>query len=336
MPAACAVLPALYPIPVLAVDHAPHGIFSGIALLAVILIPVLFFWVRAARRAERELEQRVAERTAALLQANESLEREVAARLLLQGELQQALAAEQAGHAAQKEFISMVSHEFRNPLAVIDTVAQRMEETLTDRHPDLVASAARMRRSVARLLALIENCLTEDRLSSPYMLPRVAPVDLGLLLHTYFAPAKTANERIRLHVPEAPVAVLVDANLISTAISNLVGNALKYSPGNCQVDVTLAVGNGYAEVRVADQGGGIAPEEQPRIFEKFYRAAEAQRVSGAGLGLYLARELAQRHGGDVRLVRSSSQDGTCFALTLPLPMERPAAGPAQPAESVAG
>ncbi|MDB5806434.1 MAG: hypothetical protein JWN73_3756 [Betaproteobacteria bacterium] len=278
-----------------------------------------------ARAAERELEARVVERTAALSQANQSLEREIVARQLLQGELQQALAAEQAGHAAQKEFVSMVSHEFRNPLAVIDTVAQRMEETLTDRHPDLVASAGRMRRSVTRLLALIENCLTEDRLSSPYMLPRVSPVDLNLLLTTYFATGKGLGigigERVRLSMPDTPVIVHADASLIGTAIFNLVDNALKYSSPQRQVEVTLTLTHGHAEIRVADQGGGIPAEEQARIFEKFYRAAAAQRVSGAGLGLYLARELAQRHGGDISLVYSSATAGTCFALILPLPMQ---------------
>jgi signal transduction histidine kinase len=279
----------------------------------------------SARAAERELEARVAERTAALLQANQSLEREVIARQLLQGELQQALASEQAGHAAQKEFVSMVSHEFRNPLAVIDTVAQRMEETLTGRHPDLVASAARMRRSVARLLALIENCLTEDRLSSPYMLPRVSPVDLGQLLSAYFASGRGANERVALRVPETQVMVHADANLIGTAIFNLVDNALKYSSPQHEVGVTLAIQNGNAEISVADRGGGIPLEEQARIFEKFYRAAAAQRVSGAGLGLYLARELAQRHGGDIRLAYSSAKEGTCFVLSLPMPMQAHAA-----------
>lgn len=276
----------------------------------------------ASRQAGRDLEARVAERTAALSQVNHSLEREVATRQILQGELQQALSSEQTAHAAQKEFVSMVSHEFRNPLAVIDTVAQRMEETLTERHPDLVASAGRMRRSVARLLALIENCLTEDRLSSPYMLPRVTPVDLALLLRTHFGD-RGPGGRVRLHLPDDAVTVRIDAHLIGTAISNLVENALKYSPAHDPIDVSLLTENGHADVRVSDRGAGIVPEEQIRIFEKFYRAAAAQRLSGAGLGLYLARELAQRHGGDVRLIYSSATLGTCFSLTLPLPMQMP-------------
>ena len=277
----------------------------------------------SSRQAERELELRVADRTAALSEANASLEREIATRQILQGELQQALSSEQTAHAAQKEFVSMVSHEFRNPLAVIDTVAQRMEETLTERHPDLVASAGRMRRSVARLLALIENCLTEDRLSSPYMLPRVTPVDLSLLLKTHYGD-RGVSGRVRLHLPGPPVIVHIDAHLIGTAISNLVDNAIKYSPAHFPVEVSLTTRDGQAEIRVSDRGGGIVPEEQARIFEKFYRAAAAQRLSGAGLGLYLARELSQRHGGDVCLAYSSAEQGTCFSLTLPLPMQMPA------------
>jgi signal transduction histidine kinase len=117
--------------------------------------------------------------------------------------------------------------------------------------------------------------------------------------------------------------VHIDAHLIGTAISNLVENALKYSPAHDPVDVSLLTENGHADVRVSDRGAGIVPEEQIRIFEKFYRAAAAQRLSGAGLGLYLARELAQRHGGDVRLIYSSATLGTCFSLTLPLPMRMP-------------
>jgi len=273
-----------------------------------------------SRQSERELESRVAARTAELSRANQSLEREVAMRQILQGELQQALSSERTAHAAQKEFVSMVSHEFRNPLAVIDTVAQRMEETLTERHPDLVASAGRMRRSVARLLALIENCLTEDRLSSPYMLPRVTPVDLTLLLKTHFGD-KGPGARVHLDLPDGAVTVPMDANLIGTAISNLVENALKYSPAHQPVEVSLRAENNHAEVLVADRGAGIPRDDQARIFEKFYRATNAQRQSGAGLGLYLARELAQRHGGDVQLLYSSAERGTAFLLTLPLPMQ---------------
>ena len=119
-------------------------------------------------------------------------------------------------------------------------------------------------------------------------------------------------------MPQVPVPVEVDANLIGIAISNLVENALKYSPADSQVALILAASDTHAEVRVVDRGIGIALQDWTRIFEKFYRAAEAQSQSGAGLGLHLARELARRHGGEVSLVYSSHGTGTCFALTLPL------------------
>jgi signal transduction histidine kinase len=109
-----------------------------------------------------------------------------------------------------------------------------------------------------------------------------------------------------------------DKQRLSVLITNLIGNAIKYTSEGGHVDVTLEVGERCVEVLVADTGIGIAPEDQSHVFEKFYRATsdEVQMITGTGLGLAIAREVARLHGGDIRL-ESELSKGSKFIVELP-------------------
>ena len=266
--------------------------------------------------AERALEHRVAERTAELWRANRTLAEQVEERTLLQRQLQSALLAERETLNLQRQFVSMVSHEFRTPLAVIDAAAQSMGLLHVSDDAAIDQRADKIRRAVARLTALVENCMSEDRLAMSSIALRLQEVDLrdilrdcASLLHDREA------ERLRLELPAA-VTASCDADLVGIAIGNLIQNALKYSHASTPVTVCLTQDQGRARIDITDHGPGIPEAERERVFEKFYRSHAAARTPGAGLGLYLAREIALRHGGALRLAESGVA-GSRFSLTLP-------------------
>ena len=207
--------------------------------------------------------------------------------------------------------------EFRTPLTVIDSAAT---EQWTFPSPEIdpqVERAAQIRRACRRLTALVENCLVNDRLDAPgfKLHPDQAAVpelleDAAQLVHW------SRRHRLQLRTQEAPAAWPCDTTLVHIALSNLVDNAVKHAKaGDITVAARLGPG-GALELSVADEGPGLAPEEVQRIFERFERGRRSDQTRGFGLGLWVARRVAQLHGGDVR-VDSTPGRGTCFTLVLP-------------------
>lgn len=277
-----------------------------------------------ALRAEALLEVRVQERTDELARSNQQLLTEVERRRLLELSLQRALEAQQGAVALQRQFVGMVSHEFLTPLAIIDLVAQSIGRSEAAPTPAFTARLAKIRRAVNRLSSLLKNVLAEDRLNSatPAFL-RVESVDVRILVWDC-ASALTAKDAARLHIelPETSVQIDADRALIEIVVRNLVQNALKYSAPEQPVNVVMTTENGLAQLEVRDRGDGIAETERERVFDKFHRSAGSASVPGVGLGLYLSREIALQHGGDVQLLRSSAE-GSVFRLTVPLSQPGP-------------
>jgi signal transduction histidine kinase len=170
---------------------------------------------------------------------------------------------------------------------------------------------------VHRLSDLIDVCLADDRLNSTELSLRVEGIDLGRAAHDLcdeiraFAPGRTLTvEAI------GPAPVLGDPALLRVALSNLVDNALKFSPPDTPVLVRIDDDPDLVTLRVIDQGPGISAEDMPRLFEKFFRSTRVDRVRGAGLGLYLVHRIAELHHGGVA-VESPPGEGATFALWLP-------------------
>ena len=278
----------------------------------------------AALQAEATLEIRVQERTDELAQSNQQLLAEVDRRRMLERDLQHSLEAQQQVVALQRQFVGTVSHEFRTPLAIIDAVTQSLGRPNAATGADFLPRLAKIRRAVNRLSALLTNVLAEERLSTslPASL-RIEPVDVRTLLGES-ATLLTAQDgaRLRVQLPDAAVMVDADRALIDIVLLNLIQNALKYSPAERPVSVAVNAAEGLAQVDVQDQGPGIAPAEQERIFGKFHRSEGSTSVPGTGLGLYLAKEIARQHGGDVTLLHASAE-GSTFRLTMPLSNARP-------------
>lgn len=257
----------------------------------------------AAERAG--LEHQVAERTTALSDANLRLE--------------DALDREREINQQQRRFVSVVSHEFRTPLTIIDGAAQRLARNAESlAAADVHERVQKIRRAVARMSELIETSLSAARLDSGAIAPARERIDLSALLGGIC-------DRIRSIAPEfsiefdvgaSDLAVAGDPRLLDQVFTNLLTNAVKYSGASRTVEIELRADDGDAIVAVRDHGLGIPGEEVPKLFTRFYRASTALGLPGTGIGLNLAHDLVAMHGGRIE-VASELAVGSTFTVRLP-------------------
>lgn len=272
----------------------------------------------AAAASERLLEEKVTQRTSSLLHINRELEDEVAQRIALQGQLLTSLAEEQKTIARQRQFVSMVSHEFRNPLALIDAATHALEISRAGHDSFVRQRIQRIQKGVRRLVVLMENYLIEDSLFLGSLTLHPQTLTLQAIVQSAVNTAGlSADGRIVLEQPQQAIPVYADRFLLELALSNLLRNALKCSPPSGLVHVKVRCSGSQGEIDVRDEGPGIPAEAQTRIFEKYYRFDTASSASGAELGLYLAHQIALRHGGNIVLACSNAQ-GSTLRLLIPL------------------
>jgi signal transduction histidine kinase len=266
---------------------------------------------------ERELEQRVNQRTKALEQANAALQKEVQERKELQAQLHAALSKEREAMASQRQFVGMVSHEFRTPLAIIDATAQRILLQHAEGTSTLTAPMQKIRRGVQRLTDLIDTFLGEERLPTQGQVVVSKPIDLyALALRCMEQHSPLAAGLIHCTAASEPIWVQGDSALLTLVLSNLVDNALKYSPAGSPINLTVGGDAQRGWVEVIDHGQGIAPGDRERIFDKHVRLSGTSGVVGTGLGLHISRNAARRMGGDIEL-DSELGVGSRFRLWLP-------------------
>lgn len=226
-------------------------------------------------------------------------------------------------NAQHDAFINAVTHELKTPVASIRLYL----ETLLTREVD---EAKReefyhiMLDDSDRLLATIEQVLRTGRVGPGSRKLNLAPIDLDHVVAECMARARTLHhvpaEGLRF-APGPPVTVLGDLDEVRAAVSNLIDNAVKYSGSEVKVTVeTTKVDGKYAAVRVKDYGAGIPKTELKQIFKRFYRVPGplATRVKGTGLGLYIVRSVAKRHGGQAWAESEGPGRGSTFVLHLPL------------------
>ena len=237
--------------------------------------------------------------------------------------LQEKLAEEQRLMQLQRNFVSMASHEFRTPLTVIDAHAQRLIARRNQLTPDDLADRAqKIRVAVTRMTLLIHNLIDAARVIDGelelYFHPAVADLSLILrevcLLHRDITP----HARIQEEFAPRSLPIVGDSNLLFQVFSNLLANAIKYSPGVAWVKVAARCeGNERVIISMEDQGIGIPYPECHRVFERYYRASNAGGITGTGIGLYFVKMVVELHGGTVE-VRSRADQGSCFTVSLPV------------------
>jgi signal transduction histidine kinase len=237
----------------------------------------------------------------------------------LRQQIEQSMELEQL----KTDFLKLASHELRGPLGVVRGYISMMEDgTLGPVGEHVGPLLPLLRAKLDEMNRLINEMLETARLDDSALQLQVARLDLRDVVHEAVRSLEPlAGERHRLvtETPGTPVEVAGDRSRLSMVVTNLVHNALKYSPAGGEVRVSCRSTDGRAEVAVTDEGVGIAAEDLGRLFTRFGRITtpETAEIAGTGLGLYLARDLARRHGGDVG-VRSQPGRGSTFTLSLPL------------------
>jgi len=228
------------------------------------------------------------------------------------------IAEQTAAH--QRQFIAMLSHEVRTPLAVIDATAQVLMLRL-DAEEEKQPLVNRIRRGAARLAYFFDNCLTTDRIDSPNFTVQPSSVHVGQLVTwvTESATLLSSVHRIELCIePDLP-ALQGDAVLLRIMLMNLFSNAVKYSPETTPVLLRVwrkSDEAGLCCFAIEDQGPGIPADEIDHIFQKYQRGRSAEDKLGAGLGLSVVARIAKLHGGTVK-VASQYGHGTQFSVEIP-------------------
>ncbi|XNZ00386.1 sensor histidine kinase [Micrococcus luteus] len=223
--------------------------------------------------------------------------------------------------AMRDDFVVNVSHELKTPVGAISLLAEALDDAAEDE--DAVHRfAGRLQIESVRLAALVQDIIELSRLQSKDIVHEGRPVDMEKVV-------TDAVDRLRLTADARDITLKVggsiphpvhgDADQLMTAVRNLVDNAVRYSPDHTTVGVGLSAVDGLAQVTVTDQGIGISPEEQERVFERFYRVdtARSRQTGGTGLGLSIVKHVIANHGGEVT-VWSQPGRGSTFTVRLPL------------------
>lgn len=273
----------------------------------------------ASRRAEQELEERVAQRTADIEAAMRQIETSL--------ELERKLLSD------HRAFYATVSHELRTPLAVINATAENLAMLDTHAEASMSARYRKILDASNRLSTLLDRYLLQDRFDRSAGVGRSSPTDLRLLLEDAGRAARLAGQgqRIQVEVTDAMEPFVCDEVLTRLALNGLAENAAKYTPPHANILVRGRVatldGRRQAILEIIDDGPGIRSDDLPQVFEPAFRGANAAAVPGTGMGLPLAQRMIELQGGSLRL-HSDADHGTRALIVLPEGLGEPRAAPA--------
>ncbi len=234
-------------------------------------------------------------------------------------ELASALEKEKDIVEQQKTFISMVSHEFRTPLTIIDGNAQIiLSRGTTLPREVLERRAVTIRSAVERLIRLIETLLSAHMLEAGRLNVELGDCNIAQVIEEACTDQQdiSPNHQIKLNMRNLPPAMRLDDKVIRQMMANLLSNAVKYSPQSPVVEVMAFAEGDNVVIEVTDYGVGIPADEQPRIFGKYFRASTSGGIPGSGLGLSLVKQFVELHNGSIAL-RSKVGVGTAITITLP-------------------
>ena len=221
----------------------------------------------------------------------------------------------------RSDFLKLASHELRGPIAVVRGYFSMMADKSLDAEA-LERAMPVIERKLNDMNALVNEMLETARLDEGITRLERQPQSLSNLVAAATSGMQaqlSTRHRLDLQLPASDVLVDVDAGRVETILRNLLDNAVKFSPDGGEISCQVTVARGGARVSVIDHGLGIPPEQMHRLFTRFSRLVtpENSHISGTGLGLYLSRELARLHGGDIT-ARSTPGGGASFTLTLPI------------------
>lgn len=253
------------------------------------------------------------------VQGYQGIARDISNRKQAEHEIRTALLRQKEINEFQSRFVSVISHEFRTPLTVIQSSADILQNipcTESDREELL----ARIEAAVRHMTLLVDDVVTVGQAEAGKLKASPVRLDFGEflqgLLHEFDVLAQPRH-RIVFQGSDRPIEMSVDHKLMRQMITNLLSNAMKYSPNGGEITVSLKHHNHQAILEVADCGIGIPEQDQSKLFDCFHRAQNVGTIPGTGIGLFITKECVRLHRGSIS-VKSQVGAGTTFTIHLPL------------------
>lgn len=279
-------------------EQTQRNILITVTLILAVLYAALLYIVR---RADRVIHQQAAD-------------------------LEQARDAAEEANRAKSEFTSVVAHELKTPLTVIRGYADLMEKILSSDTPDGSGSVHRylgiIQANVGRMTALASDLSDISRIETGQLQMDIAPLSLPAVIEdvsrSIQGQLENKEQKLAIQLADDLPAVCADRNRLAQVLTNLVSNAHKYTPNGGQITISAVPHNGVVQVAVADTGIGIRPEDQPKIFQRFFRSDDekTREEPGTGLGLNITQTLVEKQGGRIWF-ESAFREGTTFYFTVP-------------------
>jgi signal transduction histidine kinase len=276
------------------------------------------------RRELQTLNSELALTNAALAEANDALVKEKERELdKLNVSLQTANDALRQADRRKDEFLAMLAHELRNPLAPLRMVAELMgpSENLSPRHDEMLQI---MRHQVQMMVRLVDDLMEVSRINRGKILLQRRVADVREIIRDAVEVSRplidSAKHQLTIRLPAAALMVDVDAVRIAQVVANLLNNAAKYTPDGGLITIEADAEDGYAVVRVCDNGIGIRTDLIPELFKLFVQGevVSSRAKGGLGIGLALVRDLVNLHGGEVLASSDGSGKGSQFVVRLPM------------------
>ncbi len=301
------------------------GIIPFVALATLIAITLLCAYFIYYQFTQHEnIKQIVKERTAELKEHKEHLEDMVRNRteIIAQQaeELKLQLEREQELNEMQRSLVTMASHEFRTPLAIIDSSAHRLKRRIKKGAIDTMDPLiGKINKAVVRMTTLMESTLASARMEKGK--PQISPIqcEIKQLLQdcTDRQQELTQYHTISSNIDDLPDTIIADPVSLDQIFTNLLSNAVKYSPNSPRVSLVGWIEDDMAVISVSDSGIGIDEEDLPQMFNRFFRAKTAAGIAGTGIGLNIVKMLIEEHEGHIELT-SEAGAGTTFSVYLPI------------------
>jgi signal transduction histidine kinase len=248
-----------------------------------------------------------------------------------QEEMSRLYASAQLGNREKTRFLHMAAHELRTPITVVMGYLSLLSDGTLGAVPDGWRKALETLMSKTRELnSIVTDLLEASRIEAKAVPRSHDQLDLRTVVdhagERGRARANLLGAEIAMQLPSDPVPIDADEKQLGRILDNLINNGLSYTTRQPRLSISVSSESGRALVRIADNGAGIAESERERVFERFHRTNDPafRQVTGTGLGLFIGRQLAEGHGGSLTIEHSTPDEGTVFALVLPLSVAEPA------------
>lgn len=292
------------------------------SMLFLTLLLTIFLYVHFNRH--ETIKQTVVKRTAELERHKNELEKLVTERTQVievqSEELKIALLQQKELNELQKKFISMTSHEFRTPLTIIDSAAQKLGRNAAKISEDMLQDRVkRIREAVTRMVKLIDRTLEASKMESGKYIYDPDYCNLSTILNDCCIRQQelSPDHKIRIIENELSENIYADANALEHVFSNLLSNAVKYSPSSPEISVEVKVENENVMISFTDQGLGVDEADIPKLGSRFFRAESSAGIQGTGIGLNLCNFLVEQHEGSIA-ISSKLSVGSTFTVILPV------------------